>query len=186
MDSGVEALPVGDVANGEVQPFTDGLGPMQRWELAKGTPEIESVILQRVADGETLKGICKSRGWPYSLVAMWLHGNEALLARYDAALQLWVDSLAMETVAISDEQAEVVTKSGEVFDPNVARDNLRIKARQWAAEKLHRARYGQTLKVERSLALTADAGLVGFAGELLARLQAPRKEIVVQLEPDLI
>mgnify|MGYP001564765990 CR=1 FL=1 len=136
--------------------------------------------MQRVGEGETLKEVCKTRGWPYAVVAGWLHGDEQRLGRYDAALQMWVDSLAMETVAISDEQAEVVGKGGEVFDPNVARDALRIKTRQWAAEKLHRARYGQTLKVERGVALTADAGLLLTMGEILGRLGPQRSERVVE------
>lgn len=169
------------------EPFTDGLGPMARWERDCAAPETEGVLLQRVAEGEPLKAVCRSRGWPYALVAQWLHGDENLLARYDAALRIWVDSIAMETVAISDEQVEVVTESGQVLDPNVARDALRIKSRQWAAEKLHRARYGQTLKVEKSVSVTADSGLVGFAGALLERVRAlPGKVDPVNFEPGYI
>lgn len=162
--------------------FTDGLGPMQRWGRDCELPETETVIFQRVADGESLKPVCKSRGWPYSVVAQWLHADEGRLARYDAALRIWVDSIAMETVAISDEQAVAVSKQGTEFDPDVPRDALRIKARQWAAEKLHRARYGQTLKVERSVSVVADAGLVGLAGDLLALIG--RQERVVTALPN--
>jgi hypothetical protein len=149
---------------------------MARWERDRELPETAEGVLQRVAEGEPLTEICKSRGWPYSQVAMWLHGDEKLLERYDAALRIWVDSLAMETVAISDEQVEVVTEDGKVLDPNVPRDALRIKTRQWAAERLNRARFGQTLKVERALSVTADAGLVGFAAALLERVREPRIE----------
>lgn len=145
---------------------------MQRWGRDCELPETSVVICQRVAEGEPLKLVCKSRGWPYSLVAQWLHGDEALLARYDAALRIWVDGLAAETILIADES-----------DPeNVAAAALQVKARQWAAEKLHRARYGQTLKVERSVSVVADAGLIGLAGDLLARIG--RQERVVTALPN--
>jgi hypothetical protein len=149
-------------------PVTDGYGPMQRWERDRGEAGTVEVVLQRVADGEALKEICKSRGWPYALVAQWLHGDEKLLARYDAALAIWVDGLAAQTIAIAD---------GAGPD-EVAAAALQIKTRQWAAEKLNRARYGQTLKVERSGGSAAvDGALLGLAGELLAKVrELPAKQ----------
>ena len=144
---------------------------MQRWERDREAPETAQVVLQRVAEGEPLKDVCKSRGWPYALVAQWLHGDEELLARYDAALQMWVDGLAMETIPISDNA-----------DPaEVAKAALQVKARQWAAEKLYRARYGQTLKVERSVSVTADAGLVETMGALLGMVQRRPERVVSEV-----
>ena len=149
---------------------------MQRWERDREAPETAQVVLQRVAEGEPLKDVCKSRGWPYALVAQWLHGDEELLARYDAALQMWVDGLAMETIPISDNA-----------DPaEVAKAAEKVKARQWAAEKLYRAKYGQTLKVERSPASAAvDGALLGLAGELLSKvreLPSRSERVVVEAE----
>lgn len=105
------------------------------------------------------------------MVAGWLHGDEGRLERYDAALRMWVDGLAAETIGIAD-RADAESAQAA---------NLQIKSRQWAAEKLHRARYGQTLKVERSVSVTADAGLVVSMGELLGRLA--RNERVIEQEP---
>ncbi len=121
---------------------------MQRWERDSVDPSTVSIIVQRVADGERLKLICKSRGWPYAKVAEWIAGDVKVSRVYEQALRLGADDLALETVDISDEQALAISKRGEPFDPDVGRDMLRVKARQWVASRLFRDRYGDKVEVK--------------------------------------
>jgi len=128
--------------------FSDGLGPMQRWERDRVDPSTVSVIVQRVSDGERLKLICKSRGWPYGKVAEWIASSPKVASAYEQALRLGADDLALETVAISDEQALAYSNRGDPFDPDVGRDMLRVKSRQWVASRLFRDRYGDKVEVK--------------------------------------
>ena len=146
--------------------FSDGLGPMHRWERDRILPETVSILVQRVAEGERLKLICKSRGWPYALVAQWVAETPEVFRAYEKALMLAADDLGLETVDISDEQALAVSKRGVEFDPDVARDTLRVKARQWAASRLYRERYGE--KVEVSGEVRHTHSLIGILSGMTA------------------
>ncbi len=122
----------------DAEPFTDGLGPMQRWERDREMPDVVEVICQRVAEGERLKEICKSRGWPYSRVALWVAETEAVAKAYEQALRLGGDALAMETVSLADgAQPETV---------GVAK--LQVDTRFKLAGKLYRERYGEVVRQE--------------------------------------
>lgn len=101
------------------------------------------MLIQRVACGETLKEVCEGQGLAYSLVAKHIASVPAIKAEYDGALQIWADALAQETVAIADEQSEVEKKDGTTYDPDVARDKLRVETRLKLAGKLYRERYGE-------------------------------------------
>lgn len=138
-----------------------------------------SIIVQRIADGETLRDICASRDVPYSLVAKWIAQTPGLKAQYDVALQLWGDALAQETVAISDKA-----------DPeNVAGAKLAVDTRMKLASKWDRDRYGEKVKHEHSGAVVhIDAGLVGFSGDLLKRIgtKAPLTLEHEQVKPQVV
>ena len=116
--------------------ISDGLGPMQRWERDREDPVTVTVIVQRVAEGERLKQICRSRGWPYALVAQWVSESEEVAKAYEQALRLAADDLAMETVGIAD--------AAQPEDVAVAkhRTDIRLKL----ASRLHRERYGEQVQ----------------------------------------
>jgi hypothetical protein len=130
-------------------------GPLARWNVVKADEMTMPIVVQRIADGETLKQIAKAWQVPYGLFAQWLIEDRERSEQYNAALKLWMDSLAQETVQIADEQAAVVKEDGSTYDPNVQRDKLRIDTRLKLAGKLNRERYGdQTdLKVSGSVSL---------------------------------
>lgn len=120
----------------------DGLWPSARWQEARDDPLTPDVIVQRVANGETLKEICVSRGWPYSLVAQWVVETAGMAGMYEQALALAGDALAAETVAISDDAA------GCVNPHDVTAAKLRIDTRLKLASRWNRARYGETPNVQ--------------------------------------
>lgn len=108
------------------------------------------MIFQRVAEGETLKEVCKSRRWPYSVVARWVGETPEAFKGYEFALRLWADSLATETIAVAD-----------LTDPTeVGHGKLRVDARMKLASRLDRARYGD--KVEVSGSVEHSHSLIGI------------------------
>lgn len=159
----------------------DGLWPTARWDDAVGEDaETLSVIVQRVADGESLKAICKSRLWPYSLVAKWLAEDVGRKSQYDAALALWGDSLAQEAVAIADTvQVGVIRKTDsdggvtETQEDMLGHRKLQVDTRLKLAAKLDRERYGDRVvnAPPSNPQDLIDAALEGMARKLLDRMR---------------
>lgn len=100
-------------------------------------PLTPSILVQRVAEGETLRAMCKSLGLPYSQVARHIAGTPALKMEYDAALQLWADALAQETVGLADGVAGADEAS------HVSAAKLAVETRLKLAGKWDRDRYGE-------------------------------------------
>jgi len=137
----------------------DGLWPSARWELALKDPLTPEIIWARLAEGEPLKEICKSKQWPYSFVVRWKNETEERRQRYNAALADWGDALAQEAVLISDTTERGVVRktkadgSEEVTEEDMlGHRKLRIETRFKLAAKLDRERYGD------SVALTGKGG----------------------------
>ena len=59
----------------------------EQWALDKAKPLTMDIIAHRIAEGQTLKQICVSAGWPKSYVWKWINDDPALLNAYNAALQ---------------------------------------------------------------------------------------------------
>lgn len=116
------------------------IAAFEQWKLDERSWE---EFFHRVADGETVQEFCTSKSLAYSLVARHIAQTPLLKAQYDTALQLWGDALAQESVAIADEQKEATKRDGSTFDPDVARDKLRVDTRLRLAGKLDRERYGE-------------------------------------------
>ena len=136
---------------------SDGMGPVERWERDSVLAETVDVLVQRVAEGEPLKMICKSRGWPYSVVAKWVATTPDVFRAYEGALRIAADAMAQETVAIADGAS----------NEDVAVAKLQVDTRQKLASKLYRERYG----IHSQVTVTHEAGL----GE---RLRRARERVV--------
>ena len=118
---------------------------LARFEEFKVDPLSVTMLVQRVAEGETLLDVCRSRELPYALVAQWLVEDAELLRQYEAALAIWADAEAQRCLAIADgADAE-----------SVAAAKLRISTRLSLAGKWDRRRYGEHTKVEHSGAVTS-------------------------------
>lgn len=100
-------------------------------------------LSQRMGDGEGLPAICKGWDVPYSRMLSWLMADEKRYAVYERALEVAAHALIAETVAIADEQAEVVKRDGSTYDPDVARDKLRVDTRFKKAQFHAREKYGE-------------------------------------------
>lgn len=128
-------------------------GPQQRFEAVKDDPSSPDGVFQRVCEGESLKDIAKAWEVPRGQFVRWF--TESYSDLYDAALKVHAADLAMEAISIAD------------ADGDVPRDKLRVDTRKWVASKFDRDRYGEAVKVSRDVSISIDAGLVGFARDLL-------------------
>jgi hypothetical protein len=127
---------------------------MARWERDRELGTTIELITQRIAEGTTLKEICRSLGWPRSFVWKWINADPERKCAYDDAMKAWADELAQETIQIADNP-----------DPKtVGRDKLRVDTRLKIAAKWDRQRYG-----EQSQSLTVNAG-GGSLVQILASL----------------
>lgn len=119
-------------------------------------PVVGDVICERIAAGESLRGICKDADMPAaSTVFRWLTESQAFQEQYARAREEQAETLADEIVAIADESAVIVKHEGEdvqlSFDPTaIARNRLRVDARKWVASKLKPKKYGDKVTQEHT------------------------------------
>lgn len=129
------------------------------------TQSIADDICSRIAEGQSLRTICRDEGMPDKATVMrWLEKEDAQLFRdqYARARDAQADYYAEEIIDIADEEVTMIKRSkhngGEdddgleqevVFDPTaVARNRLRVDARKWYASKLAPKKYGDKLQTE--------------------------------------
>lgn len=99
---------------------------------------IADTICEEIADGRSLRSICKDEGMPAkSTVFKWLAAVTAFADQYARAREAQADSLADDILDISDNKS---------LEPNDRR--IRIEARKWLAGKQRPKVYGDatTLK----------------------------------------
>jgi hypothetical protein len=131
------------------------------------TQQIADVICERLADGESLRSICKSDSMPdKATVFRWLYVNEAFRDQYARAREEQAESYVDEMVSISDEECTIITTeegNTEVkFDSTaVARNKLRVDTRKWAAIKLLPRKYGDKLDLNHSGTMTLEQLILG-------------------------
>jgi terminase small subunit-like protein len=109
-------------------------------EREEGTLE---EMFQRMTSGEGLPGVCASWDVPYGRMLTWLMGDEKRYAVYLRALEVRGHALVDEAVSIADEQKEAFRKNGSTYDPDVARDTLRVQTRLRVAKAHAPALYGE-------------------------------------------
>jgi hypothetical protein len=130
------------------------------------THEIAAKILERIANGESLRTIIKDDDMPaQSTVYLWLFKHPEFSEQYARAREEQGETFADEMVAIADETPElepVKDKDGNIIDMKmhsayVAWQKNRIDTRKWIASKLKPKKYGDKIDV------TSDGKQVGLA-----------------------
>lgn len=129
-------------------------------EWVKDESNIDEV-LRRVMGGTKLSKLCAEIKRPYTLLYPYLHSTPELKGRYEAALAARADDLMHETLEIADSVRK--TK----IPARVGAAKVAIETRQALASGWNRERYGETLRVEKTVTHGVDAGLVGTIGDLL-------------------
>jgi len=127
-----------------------------------------------------LVGACGNRIWTLGAVLNWLRASDDRWGGYQ-------DALKARAEVRFHEGGEIVDRAGP---EDVAVAKLRSAWRRDEAKVWSREQYGDRVAIEKSAAFGADAGLIGLAGALLARLAAPVQaekiidgEVVEEVDP---
>lgn len=133
------------------------------------TPEIAAAILERLADGQSLRAICRDAGMPSeAAVRGWaLDDVDGFSARYARARDIGLDSVADEILTIADTpvygqktktdaEGNTETTIGDMIEHR----RLQVDSRKWYLSKLAPKRYGDRQALELS-------GEVGIATALV-------------------
>ena len=139
----------------------------------KFTQKIFDEICLRIAEGESLRKICKDEKMPnITTVWHWLNNNEALDKQYARAREEQAETLVDEIIDISDEKKDdtYLDEDGrEIINQEViARSRLRVDARKWVASKLKPKKFGDYTKVQAEIKDTSATS--SWLGEVLSEI----------------
>jgi hypothetical protein len=136
--------------------------------------ELADVILKRMAEGESLRAICRDKGMPSEVsVRMWaVDDRDGFGTRYAHAMMARCDFWADEILEISDDSSGdtvTVTENGreveKVDHEHINRSRLRVDSRRWLMSKLAPGKYGDKVelahKVETHQGLVVNVSVVG-------------------------
>jgi hypothetical protein len=136
----------------------------------KPLQSLKDEICDRIAEGESLRAICRDDAMPAaSTVFKWLAQDAQFAEHYARSREAQADTMADEILAIADDTARdtIVTDKGDTPDNEwIARSRLRVDARKWLASKMAPKKYGEKIGIEHS-------GTV----ELASALEAARKRV---------
>jgi hypothetical protein len=123
------------------------------------TQGIAAAILKRLADGESLRAICRTDGMPdRSTVYGWvLDDYEGFASQYARAREMQAHSLADDQVEIADDGSNDWMQRNDPDNPgwqangeHLQRSRLRFDARKWAASKILPKVYGDKIQQEHT------------------------------------
>jgi hypothetical protein len=120
------------------------------------TPELAADICARLAEGESMRSICRGEGMPaLSTVFLWLGNNPQFLEQYTRAREAQADALFEDVLEIADDaRNDWMERNGEgdsgwiANGEHLQRSRLRIDARKWMAGKLRPKKYGEKLGLD--------------------------------------
>ena len=124
------------------------------------TPEIEAKICELIADGKSLREICRADEMPSrETVYAWMAKNQAFSDRYARAVEDRAEKLAEEILEIADDDSgdfgfkKVRNEDGEsaevfIDKDNIQRARLKVDSRKWIASKLFPKKYGDKVQNE--------------------------------------
>lgn len=109
-------------------------------------------ICKGLAEGESLRAVCRDAGVAHSSVFEWLARQPEFADQYAQAREVGYRLMAEEIIEISDDAgADVITdKDGNqrTDAERVARSKLRVDSRKWMLSKMLPKLYGDKLDVE--------------------------------------
>lgn len=122
--------------------------------------ELADAILKRMAEGESLRSICRDKGMPTeTAVRMWaVDDRDGFGSRYARGMVVRCDYWADEILEISDDSSgdtvTVVENGREVMKvdhENINRSRLRVDSRKWLMSKLAPGRYGDRIELDHKV-----------------------------------
>lgn len=128
---------------------------MARLAAVKADENAPSVVFQRLCDGEELRDVAKSWRCPKGRFLEWFTTEHADL--FDAAMK----------VRAADYAIEAMNAALAATPEDVAVRKLQADVALKLASKFDRARFGEQVRIEKSVTVGMDEALLGTAGELL-------------------
>ena len=116
------------------------------------TEELAGIICAEIAEGRSLRSICKDEGMPSkSMVFRWLAAHEDFRMNYAIAKEECAELYAEEIIEIADDgrndwmetHDDAGNQTGwRLNGEHVQRSRLRVDSRKWIAAKLKPKKYG--------------------------------------------
>ena len=127
--------------------------PKKKGRPSLYTDALAADICRRLAEGETLRAICRDVAMPgKTTVLRWLGDkkNADFRTQYAHAREMQADALFDEALEIADDASGdwAVDKDGKktLDHEHVQRSRLRVDTRKWAAGKMAPKRYGDKIQ----------------------------------------
>ena len=117
--------------------------PKKRFTAEQIIPKLREAEVDQ-AKGRTVAQACKKIGVPLGTFTDWMGANDALGLAYARARIQYIETLAAETISISDEDVDVDV-GGRTDTGAVQRNRLRVDSRKWLLSKLKPEKYGERL-----------------------------------------
>jgi len=139
----------------------------------KFSQEIFDEICVRIAEGESLRKICKDDKMP-SLVSVWkwLNTSEELVKQYTRAREEQAETFVDEILDIADDNKDdtYLDENGKLIinQEVIARSRLRVDSRKWIASKLKPKRFGDYTKIHAEVKDTSSTS--SWLGEVLSEI----------------
>lgn len=123
--------------------------------------KIATIICARLADGESLRSVCRDPSLPHvSTVLRWVGNNQSFREQYTHAREAGLEQMADEIIEIAD--APVGSNdSGSTDAGAVNKQRLQVDARKWILSKQLPKKYGdkQTVEHEGGVQLNVVTGI---------------------------
>lgn len=117
------------------------------------TPEVIETILAHLADGKSMRSVCRMDGMPkMTTVFKWLREDAEFAKHYAQAKKEGVEAMLEDCLEIADDGRNdfMETQYGQKVDREaIERSKLRVDTRKWFASKILPKKYGE--KVEQTL-----------------------------------
>ena len=138
------------------------------------TTEKADEICERLAEGESLRAICRDDDMPSkATVFRWLRVHDGFSDQYARAREAQADTLFDDVLEIADDaRNDWMERNGDddqgwqLNGEHVQRTRLRIDARKWMAGKLRPKKYGEKHQLEHS---GPDAGPIQMIERVIVK-----------------
>jgi len=139
-----------------------------RKNSVKFSQELFDEICEKIANGESLRKICKDEKMPnLTSVWKWLNNNEELSKQYARAKEEQAELFADEITEICDAEMPM-DAFGKIDAGAVNQARLRVDSRKWIASKLKPKKFGDFTKVQAEVKDTSTAST--WLGEVLSEI----------------
>ncbi len=144
------------------------------------TDALAAEICRRLAEGETLRSVCRDEAMPdKATILRWLadKAKADFRAQYTYAREMQADALFDEALVIADDASGdwMEDEGGKktLDHENIQRSRLRVDTRKWAASKLAPKRYGDKLQHtgEGGGPIRTEVDLTGIPTDVLRELR---------------